>query len=89
MNGWKNYQTWSCSLWLSNDTGLYESIMIYHRIKDPKRERGLYNRFIKWADLVGVKNGDGISFSSSRVSRKEMNKFLMEFRNYARFGGER
>jgi hypothetical protein len=80
-NGWKNRETWSCALWLGNDENLHTLITGYHALKTRVTERGIYNRFLNWAGLVGVKNGDGISFSSSKVSRKEMNKFLMGFRN--------
>ena len=26
-NGWKNYETWNCALWMANDSGLYQIVL--------------------------------------------------------------
>ena len=25
-NGWSNYETWNCALWINNDAGLYDYV---------------------------------------------------------------
>ncbi len=34
-NGWKNYQTWNCALWIRNDEGLYRLALAWLKPHKP------------------------------------------------------
>ena len=44
-NGWKNYETWCVSLWLSNDEGLYHETLGLARTFEDSGDEGRYSRF--------------------------------------------
>ena len=37
--GWSNYETWQCALWLDNDRDLYQAFMICASLIDVSRYR--------------------------------------------------
>ena len=74
-NGWKNYETWNVSLWINNDEELYN---LAYGFMSKFSGRAPYANFVKSFGLEGTKTPDGVSFNSSKVSRRELNSMLKE-----------
>lgn len=75
-NGWKNRQTWSCALWISNDEFLYKSAVAYMQ-KYPN-SKCPYSNFIRSMGMQDSKTPDGIKWISTRISYSELNAMMRE-----------
>ena len=78
-NGYKNRQTWSCALWISNDEGLYNLAREY--VKNHSDTRKLYSNFIRSCGMEHDNNSDGYKWLSTRIDYKEMNSFMRDLLN--------
>lgn len=78
-NGWKNRDTWSVSLWIANDYGLYTSALEF--MKDYKGRKP-YKDFIEYMLLEDEKNPDNIKWISNKLGYRELNNFMNEFREH-------
>lgn len=74
-NGWKNRQTWNCSLWINNDEGIYRSAVEFMKRYSG---RAPYAAFIESIAATGDKTPDGIAWISTRVSFRELNAMMRE-----------
>lgn len=76
-NGWRNRQTWNVALWIGNDEGLYRAavdFMARYRGKRP------YAAFIRHLGMENERTPDNIAWLSSRLSYRELNSMMREFR---------
>lgn len=74
MNGWKNYETWNVALWIDNDRGFYDVARACSKFPTP------YRRFVERLATIGVTGTpDGVSFTSSKLSIRELNACIREF----------
>lgn len=78
-NGWKNRDTWSVSLWIANDYGLYTSALEF--MKDYKGRKP-YKDFIEYMLLEDEKNPDNIKWISNKLGYRELNNFMNEFKEH-------
>ena len=71
--GWKNYETWNCALWINNDYPLYLSATIFM-----KAYRGIkpYRDWVKIAGLENSQTKDGCKWLSSKLSYAELNQMM-------------
>lgn len=78
-NGWKNYQTWNCWLWLSNDECLYRLAKDFAvRQKANGTTKNLYPRFIRGMDMQDGFTGDKIRWLEPGISIRELNDSMLE-----------
>jgi hypothetical protein len=71
MNGWKNRETWNVALWLQNEEPLYQLARIY-------RKRS-YTRLAAHLARHGMTHTpDGVSYTSSKLSRRELTAMLRD-----------
>jgi len=79
-NGYRNYETWNVSLWISNDEFLYQtakSCVIYCDAFDTP-----WSYFVRC--MMGglltdfYKTGDGVSWDDPRIDADKMNEVLKE-----------
>ena len=71
-NGWKNWETWNCGLWVNNDYAMYNFVL------------GLVNsKVTEWADVAeclttyfGAKTPDGVTWTDA--DEAEMTEMLTE-----------
>lgn len=50
-NGWTNYETWNCNLWLSQDAAIYHMIQAF--IENNRNDEDLADELADWlSDLV-------------------------------------
>lgn len=71
--GWKNYDTWNCALYINNDYALYLSATIFM-----KHYRGAtpYRDWVKIAGLQDSKTPDNCKWISNKVSYAELNDMM-------------
>ena len=71
--GWKNYETWNCALWINNDYPLYISASIFMKAyKGAKPYRD-------WVCIAGLENAttkDGCKWISDKLSYSELNDMM-------------
>lgn len=75
-NGWKNYQTWNCALWLSNDEKLVDICASYKR--NFFKEDVSWQNFIKWTGLKTMKTPDGVSWSDPEIDGAALIDMIFE-----------
>lgn len=76
-NGWKNKQTWNCALWIGNDEPLYRAAVEF---MSQYKGRAPYACFIKSYGIENDKTPDGINWISTRISYRELNAMMNEFK---------
>lgn len=71
--GWKNFETWNASLWLFNEEHLYRIALRYANSRTP------YESVRRAISRLGeTHTGDGVSWNSRKISRREMNAAIRE-----------
>ena len=78
MNGWKNKETWWVVMALqgAEGEGLYRSAVDFM-----KRYKGRtpYRDFVRYYSLENEKTLDGVKFSDSRLSYRQLNEAMYDF----------
>lgn len=75
--GWKNYETWNCALWINNDYPLYISARIFMQAYEGTKP---YRDWVKIAGLENEATKDGCKWLSSKLSYAELNDMMKELR---------
>lgn len=72
-NGWKNWETWNCALWLNNDEGLYHIARRYRNQPSP------YSRLIAELREIGVtETPDGCAYNDSGLDTDALDEMIEE-----------
>ena len=74
-NGWRNYQTWNVSLWISNSEPLYLAALAYvDRTADPT-----YDEFLETLRYEsGELTPDKVSWSDPTIDHDALTHFLID-----------
>lgn len=70
-NGWRNYETWNCALYLDNDEPTYrfaKTCKSYREFVTKGRRRG----------YIGVKTPDGINWNSRKLDRAALDAAIKD-----------
>jgi len=80
-NGYRNYETWNASLYITNDELLSSKAkrLAQSGVRD-------YDKFIQSMGLVGKKTPDGVEWSSSKIDRGQMGEVLSSLTSSVRGG---
>lgn len=79
VNGWKNRQTWSVALNISNVYSLYiAAVKFVENEKANNRTKCLYPRFIKKMGLTDCRTSENCSYTGSRLDYAALNEFMFE-----------
>ena len=86
-NGWSNYETWSCKLWIDNDEGLYDQIQEevsrnQDTYKLQKYIKGLVNELSP--ELPASMYSDLLSSAISNIDFYEIAESLISAHNWRR-----
>ena len=71
--GWKNYNTWNCALWINNEYPLYISATLF--MKDYKGAKP----YRDWVHIVGLENQqtkDGCKWIDNSLAYSELNEMM-------------
>ena len=74
-NGWKNYSTWNCALWINNDEQYYHAAVEFMKAyegKDP------YKDFCVDSGLDEQRTPDLIKWVSTKLDYKALNDMMWE-----------
>ena len=71
--GWKNYETWNCALWINNEYALYKSASLF--MKDYKGVKP-YRDWVKAVGLTDQQTYDGCKWISNKLSYAELNDMM-------------
>lgn len=77
--GWKNYETWNCALWINNDYPLYLSARIFMQ---EYRGTKPYRDWVKIAGLENLQTKDGCKWISDKLSYAELNDMMKGLRSW-------
>jgi hypothetical protein len=71
--GWKNYETWNCALWINNDYPLYLSATLFMKAYNGAKP------YRDWVHIAGLENAttkDGCKWISDKLSYAELNQMM-------------
>ena len=71
--GWKNYATWNCALWINNDYALYIAATLF--MKDYKGAAP-YRDWVKVAGLNDKATADGCKWLDKSLAYSELNDMM-------------
>jgi hypothetical protein len=71
--GWKNYETWNCALWINNDFPLYKSATIFMKAYSGAKP---YRDWVRIAGLENQSTPDGCKWISDKLSYAELNDMM-------------
>jgi hypothetical protein len=74
--GWKNYSSWNCGLWLSNDEPIYRAAVEF--MKDYKGDKP-YWEFCEESGLDVQRTPDLIKWVSSKLDYKALDAMMWDF----------
>ena len=75
--GWRNYDTWNCALWVNNDYTLYLSARLFMSVYKGVKP---YRDWVKTAGLQGMATKDGCKWDSDKLSYAELNNMMKELK---------
>jgi hypothetical protein len=71
--GWKNYETWNCALWINNDYPLYISATLFMKAYNGAKP---YRDWVRIAGLENATTKDGCKWISDKLSYSELNDMM-------------
>jgi hypothetical protein len=74
-NGWTNYETWKCALYLDNDYETYRKVVAFAKRYNGDRP---YVDLITALGLLGRKTPDGVLWLDPRLNEAELNAKVLE-----------
>ena len=72
-NGWKNYETWNCALYINNEYPLYKSATIFMKAYKGAKP---YRDWVFLAGLEKQSTPDGCKWISDKLSYAELNEMM-------------
>lgn len=72
-NGWKNYNTWNCALWINNDYALYLSATIFMKAYQGVKP---YRDWVRIAGLEKQATKDGCKWIDKSLAYSELNDMM-------------
>lgn len=75
--GWKNYDTWNCALWVNNDYALYLSARLFMSVYKGVKP---YRDWVRTAGLEGMATKDGCKWDGDKLSYAELNNMMKELK---------
>ena len=76
--GWKNYETWNCALWINNDYPLYLSATLFMKAYNGTKP---YKDWVRIAGLTNASTKDGCKWLSNKLSYAELNDMMKELKS--------
>jgi hypothetical protein len=76
--GWKNYETWNCALWINNEYPLYLSATLFMTVYKGSKP---YKDWVRTAGLENDTTKDGCKWLSSKLSYSELNQMMEELKS--------
>lgn len=74
--GWENYETWNCSLWINNDEPLYRAAVKFMGVNpDPQNP---YKAFIINQQLSDKVTPDDIDYMGDSLDYKALDRMMLE-----------
>jgi hypothetical protein len=71
--GWHNYDTWNCALWINNEYPLYQSALKFMQSYKGAKP---YRDWVAFAGLQEAKTKDDCKWISSTLSYAELNEMM-------------
>jgi len=75
-NGWKNYETWNCALWIGNDYELYTAAVEFMQNYD--EETDAYRSFIQSLELNDGETPDGVPWMEEDLDYTALDSMMSE-----------
>jgi hypothetical protein len=75
-NGWKNYDTWTVSLWINNDELLYGKAVAF--MQDNPSKDNPYMAFILGMYMTNMVTPDAVEYMSDKLDFSALNEMMKE-----------
>jgi len=87
-NGWKNWETWAAGLWIDNEEPNYRIKLQYFKACRASNTLPTFTGFLRYAMRRMYLVNTDVSWSNSRISRRELTEDLrVEFDEWRECNG--